>query len=274
MTTHTHANQAGSSPDGRSPDKATGAVWTAKLEVRRGGFSLDVDLAGGAGVLALVGPNGSGKTTVLRALAGAVPADRAEIQVADRVLHSSSRGIDVPMEQRRIGYVPQGYRLFPHLSVLDNVAFGLSVGPARLARPQRHARATAILEDLGCAALAERSIATLSGGEQQRVALARALVLEPDLLLLDEPLAALDAISRRQVRAFLVEHLARFGHPTVLVTHDVDDVVALDARVAVLEQGSLLQCGDLGSLSRAPVTAFVGAFLDAHLDRTSRGSSR
>lgn len=214
-------------------------------------------------VWALVGPNGSGKTTVLRTLAGAVPAIRAEITVANRVLASSTRAVSLPMEQRRVGYVPQGYGLFPHLSVLDNVAFGLSVGPARQPKPERHARAAAMLEQLGCAGLADRSTRTLSGGEQQRVSLARALVLEPDLLLLDEPLAALDAITRRSVRAFLVEHLATYGRPTVLVTHDRNDVEALGASICALQAGQVVQQGALDEVRASPATPFVAELFGA-----------
>ena len=239
------------------------STWRASLQVRLGAFTLDATLEGDAGPLALIGPNGSGKTTLLRALAGAIVAEREDIEIAGDVLASSSRGVHVAMEQRRVGYVPQGYGLFPHLSVIDNVAFGLSTGARRLARGERCAKARALLDELGCSALAGRRVDGLSGGEQQRVALARALVIEPELLLLDEPLAALDATSRRAVRSFLAARLEAFGRPTVIVTHDVRDILALRARVFVLEAGRVVQSGSLDELAEAPATEFVSEFVAA-----------
>jgi len=237
--------------------------WSAEIRVRRDDFALDVALQGDAGVVALVGPNGSGKTTVLRILAGAVEPDYAEIEVAAQVVASTAGGIDVPMERRRMGYVPQGYGLFPHLSVIDNVAFGLSTWPHRLEKSERHARAQRLLDELDCGALAQRRVGRLSGGEQQRVALARALVIEPKLLLLDEPLAALDATTRRTVRRFLAEHLPSFQRPCVLVTHDVRDVEALATDVVVLERGQVVQRGTLEALRAAPASDFVAEFVGA-----------
>lgn len=237
------------------------SAWQARLRACVGTFVIDVSLAGDDGVLALIGPNGSGKTTVLRLLAGAVAADDAKMRVGNHVLADTTNGVHAAMEHRRIGYVPQGYGLFPHLDVIDNVAFGLSTGPARLPRAKRHAKALAILDDLGCGALANRRIDGLSGGERQRVALARALVREPELLLMDEPLAALDATTRRTVREFLGERLARFGRPSVIVTHDVRDVAALANRVCVIEKGRVVQTGGLVELRTRPATAFVREFV-------------
>lgn len=236
--------------------------WRATLRGVRGRFTLDVELRGGAGVHALVGPNGSGKTTVLRALAGAVDLAHTEIVVTDRVWARSHPPVFVPIERRRVGYVPQGFGLFPHLPVIDNVAFGLASGPHRLPRAERHARARTLLNELGIGSVADRAVAALSGGEQQRVALARALAPEPTLLLLDEPLAALDAVTRRDVRQFLAEHLRALGCPTVLSTHDVQDVRALNAEVTVIEQGQVVQTGPLAELSAAPSTRFVAAFVE------------
>ncbi len=235
--------------------------WRAEVRARAGDFTLDVALEGDARPLALVGPNGSGKTTLLRVLAGAVRPEAAEIEIDGAVLHSSARGVEVPIEHRRVGYVPQGYGLFPHLSVLDNVAFGLSTGARRVDRRARHERARAVLDQLGVGALGPRLPGGLSGGEQQRVALARALVIEPALLLLDEPLAALDATARRAIRGFLAEHLRAFGRPCVIVTHDVRDVAALDLQVCVLEGGRVVQRGDLAALRAAPATDFVAEFV-------------
>ncbi|MCB9694416.1 MAG: ATP-binding cassette domain-containing protein [Alphaproteobacteria bacterium] len=235
-------------------------MWTASIAGRRGDFALDVELAGGPGPTALVGPNGSGKTTLLRFLAGGLRPARGRLEVGGRTLFDSAASIDVPPEGRSIGYVPQGYGLFPHLTALDNVAFGL--------REHARERAHAALDALGCAHVAHLRPAALSGGERQRVALARALAPGPSLLLLDEPLAALDAGTRRQVRGFLRERLASLGCPSLVVTHDPRDVAALDAPVRVLEAGRVVQAGSLAELRAAPATPFVAELLDsAHPER-------
>ena len=237
--------------------------WRASARARAGVLDLDVDLEGDDAPLALVGPNGSGKTTFLRVLTGAHAPTEAEIVVAGEVLFSSSRGIDRPIEARRVGYVPQGYGLFPHLRVVDNVAFGLSSGPRRRTRKERRRAARDALGELGYLQLADRMPAELSGGEQQAVALARALVIEPALLLLDEPLSALDVTARRSVRTFLAERLRELRRPSIVVTHDARDVAALGARVCVLEGGRIVQSGDLETLRRAPATDFVAEFAGA-----------
>ncbi len=237
--------------------------WRVAVRARVGALTLDVDLQGGPEPLALVGPNGSGKTTLLRLVTGALTPDHGTIEVAGATLFSSSKGIDLPIERRRIGFVPQGYGLFPHLTVLDNVAFGLSTGPNRQPRAARRQAATAMLTALDVAHLAQRLPARLSGGEQQRVALARALVIDPALLLLDEPLAALDATARRSVRAFLASQLRALGRPSLVVTHDPRDVAAIGATVCVLENGRLVQRGPLAALRAAPATDFVAEFASA-----------
>jgi len=239
----------------------SGESWRASVRARLGDFELDLELDGDARPLALIGQNGSGKTSLLRALAGAIEIEEAEIVVAGEVLASSSAGVSLPIEARRVGYVPQGYGLFAHLSVIDNVGFGLSTSLRRVARAERRRRAAAALDALDCADLAEREIAGLSGGEQQRVALARALVIDPALLLLDEPLAALDATTRQTVRRALAAHLRAFRRPALIVTHDVRDVVALDARVCVLERGRVIQRGELDDLRASPASAFVAEFV-------------
>lgn len=227
-----------------------------------GNFHLDVDVSGTSRPLVLIGPNGSGKTTLLRIVSGALRPDEGTIDIQGRTLFSSKRGIDMPPEERHIGYVPQGYGLFPHLRVIDNVAFGLSTGARKKARVDRRRAALTVLEELSCAHLADRFPSTLSGGEQQRVALSRALLVQPSLLLLDEPLAALDAGTRRRVRHFVADQLLKSGRPSVVVTHDVRDVAALDASVCVLDRGRVVQTGNLTDLRAAPANEFVAEFVD------------
>ncbi|MFK7999725.1 MAG: ABC transporter ATP-binding protein [Polyangiales bacterium] len=231
-------------------------TWRAKITLTLGELSLDADLHADKNVAALIGPNGSGKTTLLRALAGLTPA-QGEFVVDEEELLSAS--LDVAPEGRRIGYVPQGFGLFPHLSVLDNVAFGLR----HLPRAQRREKAHVALTELGCEELARRSCHALSGGEKQRVALARALVVQPRMLLLDEPLAPLDVGVRRQVRQHLAEQLRARPIPTLLVTHDIRDLPRLVEYVFVLEQGRIVQQGSLDEVRGAPATDFVAEFVAA-----------
>lgn len=234
-----------------------------RVAARVGELQLDVEIDGEGEPLVLVGPNGSGKTTLLRIIAGALTPTEGEISLTGQTLFCSQRGINLPSEERHVGYLPQGYGLFPHLSALDNVAFGLSTRGRSASRNERQRRAGAMLDDLGCAELAERLPTHLSGGERQRVALARALVIEPKLLLLDEPLAALDASAKRSLRSFLAARLRRFARPTLVVTHDVRDALSLGARVCVLERGHIVQRGDVAALRAAPASDFVAELVGA-----------
>lgn len=237
--------------------------WHAKLHTRVGTLSLEAELGGADEPVVLVGPNGAGKTTVLRLLVGAAQPERGTITVGSRTIVDTDQGICLPPEHRKIGYVPQGYGLFPHLSALDNVAFGLRFSARPLPRPERRDKARSMLARLGCEHVARREVTALSGGERQRVALARALVVEPELLLLDEPLSALDAATRRGVRTFLVEHLRSEGRPAIVVTHDLRDVRALGAEVFVLEAGQIVQRGTAQELAAQPATPFVAELFDA-----------
>ena len=183
------------------------------MTVRAGSFNLDAEVRGDLDPVVLIGPNGSGKTTLLRVVSGAYLPLGGRIRVGERVLYDSRDQVCLAPEERRVGYVPQGYGLFPHLTVLENVAFGRSSSRVRNHRRDRRAAAAAILAEMECGHLSGRHPATLSGGEKQRVALARALLPDPDMLLLDEPLAAMDAAARRDFRAYLAGSPCRSEGP-------------------------------------------------------------
>lgn len=239
-----------------------GVALSASLHARVGALQLDVELDSLDGTLVLVGPNGAGKSTLLSLLLGALPCERGRICAGDALLLDTESGVDLPMEERRIAWLPQDYALFPHLSARDNVIFALQSAQP-MGRAEAVARADAALLELGVLALAERRPAALSGGEQQRVALARALSVKPRALLLDEPMAALDVSARREVRAFLKATLARLALPTLVVTHDAADVRALGGRVAVMERGRVVQMGRWEELCARPGSAFVEALVSA-----------
>jgi molybdate transport system ATP-binding protein len=232
----------------------------AHLVVRRGEFTLDIELTAEAGeVVALLGPNGAGKTTALRALAGLAGLDDGHVTLAGTSLGRT------PPEKRRIGVVFQDYLLFPHLSALDNVAFGPRCRrvPRRLAREQ----AREWLTRVGLAEHVRKKPRELSGGQAQRVALARALAAEPRLLLLDEPLAALDARTRLDTRAQLRGHLASFEGATVLVTHDPLDALMLADRLVIVEDGRVVQTGDAATITAQPRTDYVARLVGLNLYR-------
>ncbi|HEY2824658.1 MAG TPA: ABC transporter ATP-binding protein [Gemmatimonadales bacterium] len=238
----------------------------ATLAKQRGVFGLDATLdVNPAEPLVIVGESGSGKTTLLRLLAGVDRADAGSIRVDDATWLDLDVGTDLPAWRRSVGYVSQDYALFPHLSALENVAFGLRArgSGARDAR----GRAAEELKRFGIADLAARRPDQLSGGQQQRVALARALVLDPRLLLLDEPLAALDLQTRQAVRSELRTLLASLRGLVVYVTHHPADALLLGARVAVMESGRLTQVGTREDLLRHPRSAYVAAFVGVNLFR-------
>ena len=239
---------------------------TAAVDVRLGALDLAVDLvATGGETVAVLGPNGAGKTTLLRALAGLVPLDRGRVALGDLVLDDPAGGVWVPTERRPIGVVFQDHLLFPHLSAVDNVAFGLRARGQRRAAADRVARSW--LDRLGLLEHAPSKPAQLSGGQAQRVALARALAVEPRLLLLDEPLAALDATTRIEVRRALRRHLADFVGPRIVVTHDPVDAMALADRVVVLEGGHVVQAGTLTDLRNQPRSRYVADLVGVNLYR-------
>jgi len=231
--------------------------WRARIGLNLGALRLDVDLQSDGAPVALIGPNGAGKSTILRTIAGAYTPTTGLITVGDTTLVDTEAGVVRAPETRGIGYVPQGYGLFPHLSVLDNVGFGVPGG-----QNERRAKAHALLDELDASALTKLPVASLSSGERQRVALARALIVAPSLLLLDEPLAAMDARTRRAMRARLAQYLRPAETPGLIVTHDARDVRALEAYVYVIEGGRVVQQGTAETLSAAPSTDFVAEFFD------------
>ena len=228
----------------------------ARLKLRRGAFRLSVDFSVGPGPLLITGPNGSGKTTLLLAILGAVRPSEGRLALSGTVFFDSKRNISVPVEDRHIAYVPQDSGLFPHLTVRANVGFGL----ARLSPALRAPRVERALSQLGALPLADRMPASLSGGERQRVALARALAREPKAVLLDEPLAALDAPSRVRFRDFLAEHLRHLDVPALVVTHEAEDARVLGGEMLVLEGGNVAERGHVETLREAPESAFGRAF--------------
>jgi len=241
-------------------------VLAATVRKRLAEFSLDLSLtAAGGETLVVVGESGAGKTTLLRLLAGLERPDAGRITLGEQVLFDSATGTSIPAWRRSIGYVSQDYALFPHLSVFENVAFGLRNDgrpPASIApRVMETLERTAIID------LALRRPRELSGGQQQRVALARALVLEPDLLLLDEPISALDLRTRQTVRGELRRLLSAFPGVTVYVTHQPLEAMVLGDRIAAIEDGRVTQIGTREELLRRPRSPYVAAFLGINLMR-------
>ncbi|SCE72438.1 molybdate transport system ATP-binding protein [Micromonospora chaiyaphumensis] len=244
----------------------TAPLLDAHLVADRGAFHLDVRLRIAAGeTVALLGPNGAGKTTALRALAGLHPLSAGHLTLGGVDLDRPGRRVWTPPERRPVGVVFQDYLLFPHLSARDNVAFG----PRRRGADRRTARARADgwLDRVGLAGQARHKPRQLSGGQAQRVALARALAVEPTLLLLDEPLAALDARTRLDTRAELQRHLGAHPGATLLVTHDPLDALVLADRLVIVEHGRVVQEGDAATVTARPRTDYVARLVGLNLHR-------
>lgn len=238
----------------------------AAVRLTLGALDLDMELTIEEGeVVALLGPNGAGKTTLLRALAGLVALSSGHVRLDGLVLEDTATRHYVPTERRPIGFVFQDYLLFPHLSVLDNVAFGLR---SRGARPHLAAeKARHWLDRVGLSTYAQAKPTELSGGQRQRVALARALAPAPRLLLLDEPLAALDVTVRAEVRRDLKRHLASFDGIRLVVTHDPLEAVALADRLIVMENGRLVQTGTPAEVTERPRSQYVADLVGVNLLR-------
>jgi len=232
-------------------------VLRAELTARLGATELDVALAVAPGeCLALAGPSGAGKTSVLRGVAGLLRPEHGRVACGEETWLDTRRGVDVPAERRRVGYLFQDFALFPHLPAWRNVAYALP-------RARRRERALELLERFGVAHLADARPRTLSGGERQRVALARALARRPAALLLDEPLSALDARTRAAASRELLGVLRGTGVPSLLVTHDFTEAALLGDRVAVIDAGRVVQTGTAAALAAEPASPFVAGFTGA-----------
>jgi molybdate transport system ATP-binding protein len=223
-------------------------ILDARFGLSLSRLDLAVELAVGREALALVGPSGAGKTSAVRAIAGLRRVREGRIAFAGAPWVDTARGIDVPSERRHVGMVFQEGALFPHLTVAGNVRFGRGHGPI-----------DDVLERFGIRELASAHPRDLSGGERQRVALARAVASDPVLLLLDEPVASLDAATKASISAELLTHLRALGLPAILVSHDFGDVLGMADRIAVMEDGRVVQVGSGRELLEAPASPFVAA---------------
>jgi molybdate transport system permease protein len=219
-----------------------------QIEKHLGSFALNAHFSCGDGSLAVLGASGAGKTMTLRCIAGLERPDSGQIILNGRPLFDSSNGTNLPSRKRRIGFVFQNYALFPHLTVAENIAFGLG----NIVDSERSLRVAKQLGQMHIDHLADRSPRDLSGGEQQRVALARALAIEPEALLLDEPLAALDTHLRGQIEAQLIETLAQFHGPALFVTHNVEEAYRIAENFVVLSKGRVAASGRKEEIFRRP----------------------
>jgi molybdate transport system ATP-binding protein len=238
----------------------------ARVRTQLGTLHLECDISVDANMtVAILGPNGAGKTTLLRAVAGLVAVDEGRIEVDEAVFEDTATGTWLTPEARRVGFVFQDHGLFPHLSVLDNVAFGLRA--RRMDRRTANAKAGAWLERVDLAKYASSRPSALSGGQSQRAALARVLVTDPQALLLDEPLAAVDASARLELRRALREHLSTFAGVRLIVTHDPLEAASLAERVVVLEDGRVTQEGTFTEVSTRPRSAWIARMAGLNLLR-------
>jgi molybdate transport system ATP-binding protein len=215
----------------------------------RGGFTLKVEISFGEKRLALFGPSGSGKTLTLHAIAGLFHPREGYMEVNGRVLFDSGSKLQVPARKRKLGYLFQDYAIFPHLTVRQNIAFAFT-GPLGGCRRNSRMKVDEMLEIFELRALAEHYPAQISGGQKQRVALARALVTGPDMLLLDEPFSALDPLLRARIRGQCAKILAQIDIPSIIITHDPEDVIAFADMVSFYENGGNSPCVNINELEQ------------------------
>jgi molybdate transport system ATP-binding protein len=209
-------------------------------------FRLDIEFTAPSGVTILFGPSGSGKTTCLRAVAGIVTPDEGRISLDGRIYFDSASGVNLPIQQRHVGFVFQDYLLFPHLTAEQNVAYGIRAGESSgaLSKAAKHERARELLSLLGIEYAARQYPREMSGGESQRVALARALASEPAIVLLDEPLSAVDTKTRARLLVEIKATQQRTGIPFLYVTHNMVEVVEIGDHVIVIEEGQVIRQGN------------------------------
>jgi molybdate transport system ATP-binding protein len=259
------ALEAGGHDDGAGPAaEPRGDELVMSGTVQRGTFTLEADLVAAPGqVLAVLGPNGAGKTTLLRALSGLDALTTGSIHLGGMTFDDAATDTFMPTERRPVGLVFQDYRLFPHLDVRDNVAYPYRVQGAD--RRQARAAADTWLERLDLSALAGRRPHQISGGQAQRVALARALAANPRLLLLDEPLSALDARTRLDVRTQLRSHIDQFTGPVLIITHDPLEAMIMADHLMVIENGRVVQQGSPAQVARQPATQYVARLVGLNL---------
>ncbi|MEX2583627.1 MAG: ATP-binding cassette domain-containing protein [Gemmatimonadota bacterium] len=234
---------------------------SVQLRLSVGSFDLEVAFEAFQGITALFGPSGAGKTLTLRAIAGLTRPGEGRIVLSDRVVLDTATGFELPPRDRRIGYVFQQYALFPHLSVERNVAYGIQ----HLSAATRHQRVASLLGLVGLEGLERRRTTELSGGQQQRVALARALATEPELLLLDEPFAAVDLRVRRRLRAELRRIHEVTGTPMLLVTHDLTEVRQLSDSLVLIDEGRVRRAGSTPTVLADPSDPLLAELLDESL---------
>jgi ABC-type sulfate/molybdate transport systems ATPase subunit len=225
-----------------------------QVEKKLPDFELNVAFTASEEPLSILGPSGAGKTMLLRCIAGLERPDRGHVVLRDRILFDSEQNILIPALRRRIGMVFQNYALFPHRTVTENIGFGLHALP----REERAARVAALIERTHLKELANRYPRALSGGEQQRTALARALAIDPEALLLDEPLSALDTHLRSQVEAQLQEVFSTYQRPALLVTHNIEEAYRLGERLLVMSRGRVAAYGPKEEIFRRPPSREVG----------------
>jgi len=235
---------------------------TLRIQKALGDFALDADLSAPTGVTAVFGRSGSGKTSLVNAVAGLLRPDAGRIAIGDHVLFDANRGIDVPIHARRVGYVFQDARLFPHLSVARNLRYG-----------GKH-DADRIIDMLGLDGLLDRMPSSLSGGERQRVALGRALMCNPSILLMDEPLAALDAQRKAEILPYLVRLRDEVRVPILYVSHDVSEVARLATTLAIMDAGRVVVCGPLGDVLADPAVVPLVGVRDAGAVISARVAGR
>jgi molybdate transport system ATP-binding protein len=231
---------------------------------RSGGFSLDLELSIPVGrTAALLGPNGAGKSTTVAAIAGLISIERGRIEIGGQSMDNPATGTFAPPEARRVGVVFQDFLLFPHLRVGENVAFGLRSRGV----PKRDAlqRADEWLDRVGLAGFGRRLPGSLSGGQSQRVALARALITEPDLLLLDEPLSALDVTTRAELRRDLSKHMAGFRGARLFITHDPTEAFLMADEIHIIESGTITQSGSPDDIRMRPHTRYAADLAGSNL---------